>query len=345
MGEVYRAKDTRLDRIVAIKVLSAHLSARPVLRERFVREARAVSALKHANICVLNDVGHDQGDDFLVLEFLEGESLAARLDKGSLPLDLVLRYAIEIAGALDWAHRQGVVHRDLKPGNVIAPIWSPDGKWIAFASLRKGEWGIYRKASDNTGSEELLYETPNPTAPTGWTPDRQSLVFWTNSAKTGQDLWLLRLAGDRQAVPFLATERSENSGQVSADGRWITYSSNGAPPTVWVESFPVHGAKWQVAEIAGRSRWRGDGKELFYLTRGRELAAVAVESSGAALRFGTPNSLFRTVLSPANDRIPFYSYDVSADGQRFLIPSAAMPDSGTETKLNVVLNWTAGLKR
>src|SRR5262245_51644076 len=134
MGEVYRAKDTRLDRIVAIKVLSAHLSTRPDLRERFEREARAVSSLKHANICVLHDVGHDNGIDFLVLEFLEGESLAARLERGPLPLAQVLKHAIEIAGALDSAHRQGVVHRDLKPGNVMI---TPDGAKLLDFGLAK----------------------------------------------------------------------------------------------------------------------------------------------------------------------------------------------------------------
>src|SRR5262245_1500222 len=155
MGEVYRAKDTRLDRIVAIKVLAAHLSIRPDLRERFEREARAVSALKHANICVLYDVGHDQGDDFLVLEFLEGESLAARLDKGPLPLYLVLRYAIEIAGALDSAHRQGVVHRDLKPGNVMI---TPDGAKLLDFGLAK-----LKRRTGTTGPEAAVDAHSVPT--------------------------------------------------------------------------------------------------------------------------------------------------------------------------------------
>jgi eukaryotic-like serine/threonine-protein kinase len=119
MGEVYRARDTRLDRIVAIKVLPAHLADRAELRERFEREARTIASLNHPHICTLHDIGHQDGIDYLVMEYLEGETLAQRIAKGSLPLDQVLQYAIEIADALDKAHRKGVTHRDLKPGNVM----------------------------------------------------------------------------------------------------------------------------------------------------------------------------------------------------------------------------------
>lgn len=119
MGEVYKARDTRLEREVAVKVLAAHLVTTPELRQRFEREARSISALNHPHICILYDVGHDDGIDFLVMEYLEGESLAERLKKGPLPIKEVLRYGTEIADALDKAHRQGIVHRDLKPGNVM----------------------------------------------------------------------------------------------------------------------------------------------------------------------------------------------------------------------------------
>ena len=119
MGEVYRAKDTRLDRIVAIKVLPDHLADRAERRERFEREAKTISSLNHPHICTLYDIGHQDGTDFLVMEYLEGETLAQRLVKGPLPLDQVLQYAIEIADALDKAHRKGVTHRDLKPGNIM----------------------------------------------------------------------------------------------------------------------------------------------------------------------------------------------------------------------------------
>src|ERR1035438_5677485 len=119
MGEVYRGRDPRLDRTVAIKILPAHLSDNPEAKQRFDREARAISSLNHPNICTLYDVGHQDGTDYLVMEFLEGETLAARLAKGPLPLDQVLKYAVEIADALDKAHRKGITHRDLKPGNIM----------------------------------------------------------------------------------------------------------------------------------------------------------------------------------------------------------------------------------
>jgi serine/threonine protein kinase len=119
MGEVYRARDTRLDRMVAVKVLPAHLTDNEELRQRLDREARLISQLSHPHICALYDVGHQDGVDYLVMEYLEGETLTDRLGRGPLPTEQVLRYGIQIADALDKAHRQGIVHRDLKPGNVM----------------------------------------------------------------------------------------------------------------------------------------------------------------------------------------------------------------------------------
>jgi serine/threonine protein kinase len=119
MGEVYRARDTRLDRTVAIKILPAQLSNNPEAKQRFEREARAISSLNHPNICTLYDVGHQDGMDYLVMEFLEGETLASRLAKAPLPPEQVLKYGIEICEGLERAHRTGVIHRDLKPGNIM----------------------------------------------------------------------------------------------------------------------------------------------------------------------------------------------------------------------------------
>jgi eukaryotic-like serine/threonine-protein kinase len=119
MGEVYRARDTRLDRVVAVKVLASHLSSSPELKQRMEREARAISSLNHPHICQLYDIGSQDGTDFLVMEFLEGETLAEKLRKGALPLAEVFRIGIDVAEALSVAHRSGIVHRDLKPGNIM----------------------------------------------------------------------------------------------------------------------------------------------------------------------------------------------------------------------------------
>jgi len=137
MGEVYRARDTRLDRTVAIKILPQGLSDNTVLRQRFDREARAISSLNHPHICALYDVGHHDGTDYLVMEYLEGESLAARIEKGTLSTAELLRYASQIAEALDKAHREGIVHRDLKPGNVM--LTKAGAKLLDFGLAKAGE--------------------------------------------------------------------------------------------------------------------------------------------------------------------------------------------------------------
>jgi Tol biopolymer transport system component/predicted Ser/Thr protein kinase len=150
MGEVYRARDTRLDRTVALKVLPSELSGNPKRRERLEREARAISRLSHPHICALHDIGREGETDFLVMEYLEGETLAGRLKKGRLPLDQTLRYATEIAGALDEAHRHGVVHRDLKPGNVM--LTRSGAKLLDFGLAKLRDTGLRQNGDGDTES-------------------------------------------------------------------------------------------------------------------------------------------------------------------------------------------------
>jgi eukaryotic-like serine/threonine-protein kinase len=134
MGEVYRAKDTRLGRDVAIKVLPSHVSSDFDLKVRFEREAKAISSLNHPHICHLYDVGSQDGTDYLVMEYLEGETLDRRLHKGSLPLKQTLEFGVQIAEALEKAHRAGIVHRDLKPGNIML---TPSGAKLLDFGLAK----------------------------------------------------------------------------------------------------------------------------------------------------------------------------------------------------------------
>jgi serine/threonine protein kinase/Tol biopolymer transport system component len=154
MGEVYRARDTRLDRTVAVKVLPAHLGQEPERRARFEREARAASALNHPQICTLHDIGHQDGADYLVLEYLEGETLGDRLERGALPLEQALRLGAEIADALDKAHRAGIVHRDVKPGNVV----------LTRSGAKLLDFGLARVAGEPEATGAVS------TAPTGVKP-------------------------------------------------------------------------------------------------------------------------------------------------------------------------------
>jgi len=165
MGEVYRARDTRLDRMVAIKILPSHLASRSELRERFEREARTVASLNHPNICTLFDVGHQDGTDFLVMEYLEGETLAGRLAKGALPISQALQYAVQIADALDKAHRAGITHRDLKPGNILlarrsGPSGPPIAKLLDFglAKLKQEAGSAPGLSMAATASEPITAE-------------------------------------------------------------------------------------------------------------------------------------------------------------------------------------------
>ena len=134
-----KATDTRLDRTVAIKVLPEHVASDPDLKQRFEREAKTVAALSHPHICPVFDVGSQDGVDFLVMEYLEGETLAQRLEKGALPLDQALQIAVQIADALDKAHRQGIVHRDLKPGNIM--LTKTGAKLLDFGLSRQAKPG------------------------------------------------------------------------------------------------------------------------------------------------------------------------------------------------------------
>src|SRR5262249_2034262 len=156
MGEVYRARDTRLDRIVAIKILREHLSCDPGRRARFEREAHTISGLSHPNICALFDIGEHGGIDYVVLEYLEGKTLADRLAKGPLPISEVLKIGVDIASALETAHRNGIVHRDLKPANVM--LTKTGAKLLDFGLAKPSASASTAAVDEPTLSKSLTEE-------------------------------------------------------------------------------------------------------------------------------------------------------------------------------------------
>ena len=160
MGEVYRARDTRLERTVAIKILPAHLSSNPELKQRLEREAKTISSLQHPHICTLFDVGHQDGTDFLVMEYLEGETVADRLRRGAVPLAELVKIGSEIADALDRAHRAGIVHRDLKPANIM--LTGSGAKLLDFGLAKPAVMGAAASGSAPLVSAAVTIDGPSP---------------------------------------------------------------------------------------------------------------------------------------------------------------------------------------
>ena len=162
MGEVYRAKDTRLDRTVAVKILPEHLAQNTEAKQRFEREARSISSLNHPNICALYDVGKQDDTSYLVMEFVQGETLETRLLKGPVPLKQALEYGIQICDALEKAHRAGIVHRDLKPGNIML---TPAGaKLLDFGLAKPVASMLGKQAAPLAGEHTPSSPTINVTA-------------------------------------------------------------------------------------------------------------------------------------------------------------------------------------
>jgi Tol biopolymer transport system component len=230
-----------------------------------------------------------------------------------------------------------------------SPVWSPDGGRIAFASVRKGKWGIYLKPTNQTGQEELVLEGDSPTIPVSWSPDARSIVYVTQNQS--RDMFIVPINGEKKPVPIAPSQFDESHGQVSPDGKWFAYqSSETGQMEIYVRPFPNGDGKWQISAGGGYwPRWRRDSKELFYVdkTVGGKLVAVEIKTASATLGTASPKILFDF---NTNGALPhsfvYHTYSVSADGQRFLIPrpTASSPEE-IASPLVVILNWTAALAK
>jgi serine/threonine protein kinase/Tol biopolymer transport system component len=234
--------------------------------------------------------------------------------------------------------RGGTTRFTFDPAIDGAPLWSPDGISIAFASNRKGPYGLYLKPSSGAGAEQLLLETPNHSYPQDWSKDGRFLLYSQTDPKTGRDLWALPMTGnDRKPIAVVNTRFEELNGQFSPDGRWVAYETNESGRfEIIVQPFPVPSSKWPVSTGGGiQPRWRADGKELYFIGLDRKLMAASVTASGVTFAVGTPVALF-----PAPPLVPGagfnkHQYAVSSDG-RFLINQAV--EESTTTPITVILN-------
>jgi eukaryotic-like serine/threonine-protein kinase len=289
------------------------------------------------------------------------------------------RFAVhkhESDGGDSWFYDSGRLQRltfNTAQDNVM-PVWSHDGTKIAFASKRNGKWGLYVKASDGTGKEDLILESELLKMPMSWSPDSKLLVYWIDDPKTKGDLWMIPVDGDRKPVALVLTPANETHAQVSPDGKWMAYQSDETgTDQIYVRPFPEgSGNKSQVSQEGGNPglwpRWRGDGKELYFVLN-PNLMAVEIRVNGTSVQPAVPHAVFPLLGNPVVNAhsIAYHVYAVTADGKRFLFPQpqtaaaaagglagaiiavidqntgpapASNPDS-----VNVVLNWTRDLKR
>jgi serine/threonine protein kinase/Tol biopolymer transport system component len=232
-------------------------------------------------------------------------------------------------------------------------IWSPDGSFIAYASGGGNSTDIFRRASNGATKAEVIFHSDNLKHPLDWSPDGRWLLYEERGKDTGADLWALPDASgpateERKPIPYLVTPFSETQAKFSPDGKWVAYSSNESGAVeIYVRPFPAStGGKWLVSNGGGRqARWRRDGKELFYVAPNGDMMSVDVKSTAGTLEASTPKVLFHPPILGGQGGGPTaaWRYDVSRDGQRFLINAAT--EEKTSTPVTVTTHWTELLKK
>ena len=218
-------------------------------------------------------------------------------------------------------------------------LWSPDGKWIAFRSNRKGPQDLYLKPSTGAGAEELLLQSTHNKIPQSWSSDGRYLLYSDLDPKTNFDLWALPMTGERKPAPWVNSPFAETLGQFSPDGRWVAYQSNESGSfEIYVQPFPAPSAKWQISTNGGTmSRWRRDGKELFFIGPDARLMAATVTTSGTSFEAAPPVALFQTRIVGGPSQVNRHQYAVASDGRFLIIESA---EAATTVPITLILNWT-----
>jgi serine/threonine protein kinase/Tol biopolymer transport system component len=332
MGEVYKARDTRLDRKVAIKVLATHLSNHPEARERFEREARAISSLNHPHICTLHDIGEQDGIHYLVMEYLDGETLAARLERGPLTLADALKFAVQIANALDKAHREGVTHRDLKPGNIMLTKTGVKLLDFGLAKLRavnpsglqnsnlQTAGGLSAVTAEGTIIGTLYYMSPEQLE--GTEADARSDIFSFGAVLYEMITGRKTFEGRSQPSVMAAILR--------ADPPEISTLEPATPPLLdrvvkmCLAKDPAN--RWQTAhDLAAQLQWIAEGAQLTQLEA--PVSSAAPSRSGRRLAWIITTIAIAASIALAISLVRALQHPEDTQAVRFEIQTAAMPNA------------------
>jgi serine/threonine protein kinase/Tol biopolymer transport system component len=371
MGEVYRARDTRLDRTIAIKVLASHLSSSPELKQRFEREAKSISALNHPHICHLYDVGSQDGIDYLVMEFLEGETLAERLRQGALPLKETLKVGIEVSEALEVAHRAGITHRDLKPGNIM--LTKSGAKLMDFGLAKATAAGLAAGvANAPLLSAARTTSGPSPMSPLTSVGEVIGTIQYMSpeqiegkKADARSDLFALGAVLYEMATGKRAfagkSQISVASAILEKDPEPISATQPLTPPAfehvVLRCLIKDPDERWQTArDLAGELKWIAEGVRLTKapepVPRHRERLAWGLAALCIALLIWLGFTQLRSTRSPERQHLRLsllppqstsfvpYNFAISPDGRRLAFAAAAQ-DGGTALWIRSLAAGTA----